>query len=235
MEFDNIVIVDLFRDVVDAMRESGTITSSSEAAGLYTLISSNTFKEMDVITIDGVDYLVYEPTDSQFQVEAESGLDFAGKEWKTKAPYYMHGHPLEIVNRLNKKNKNIYNYQKYPLIALFQDFEETMDDELVNYATINPRIIIANLTDPNIDASDRYDRNFRDILYPLYYSFLSNINYRNGFYITNSKAIPHTKIDRLYWGTAAAQGNESNLHDDFIDAIEINFNNLRIIETRKCK
>lgn len=233
MEFDNIVIVDLFRDVVDAMRETGTITSSSEVAGMYTLISSNTFKEMDVITIDDVDYLVYEPTASQFQIEAESGLDFAGKEWKTKAPYYMHGHPLEIVNRLNKKNKNIYNYQKYPLIALFQDFEEPIGDES-EYTNISPRLIIANLTDPNIDASDRYDRNFRDILYPLYYRFIHEIWRSNKFNVPSPRKVPHTKIDRLYWGTSAAQGNESNLHDDFIDAIEINFNGLKVIDTR-CK
>jgi len=235
MASDNIVIVDLFKDVVNSMRESSTITSFSDVNGRYTLTTKNNLKDNDVVTIENVDYLVASPIETQFEIDADTGLDFNNKTWVAKAPYYMHGHPIEIVNRLNKKNKGgIYSYQKYPLIALFQDFEETIDSELVNYASISPTLIIANLTRPEIDASDRYDRNFRDILYPIYYDLLDKLYKNRSFNIRHPMAISHTKIDRLYWGTQGGQGNEANLHDEYIDAIEINFSDLNILETR-CK
>jgi len=41
------------------------------------------------------------------------------------APFYMYGHPVEIVNELQKKSKHpTGKINKFPLIALFQDFEE---------------------------------------------------------------------------------------------------------------
>lgn len=231
MEFDNIVIVDIFASIVDSMRETSDITSFTEVNGRYTIASSNELNEDDAITIDGVDYLVISPTVNQFEIDADTGLDFTGKSWKAKAPYYMHGHPLEIVNRLNKKNKGIYGYQKYPLIALFQDFEENVNDDLAIYANTNLTLIIANLTRPEIKADDRYDRNFREILYPLYYELLNKIHYSRLFNTNSPRTINHTKIDRLYWGS---QEGNANIHDDYIDAIEINSLNLQVIDNR-CK
>jgi len=231
MESKDIVIVDIFRDIVNEMRETALITSSSEVSGRYTLISDNNLKEDDVISINDIDYLVVSPTSTQFEIDADTGLDFSGNTWQAKAPYYMHGHPIEIVNRLNKKNKGIYSYQKYPLIALFQDFEEAINPDEKNYASISPTFIIANLTMPEIKADDRYDRNFRNILYPLLYDFINEMHLSMKFSILRKKDIAYTKIDRLYWGS---QEGQSNLQDDYIDAIEININNL-LVKELNCK
>lgn len=233
----NIVIVDLFNDVVAGMRVADFVTSSVEVTpGVYTITASNELNNQDVVTIASTDYVIRDVSGDGFTIDAGTGQDFANEEWQAKAPYYMHGHPLEVTNRLTNKNKsNIYSYQKYPLILLVQDFEEGIGEDLSNYASGDFTVIIANLTKPDITADERYNRNFRDILYPLYNEFIKGIHASNAFYTRSVKTIPHTKVDRLYWGTSAAQGNENNYQHDYIDAIEITFNNLQIVDTRCLK
>ena len=41
------------------------------------------------------------------------------------APYYMHGHPLELHTILEEKgHSSTLKFEKFPLIALIQDFDE---------------------------------------------------------------------------------------------------------------
>jgi len=234
-DYDNVILVDIIGAVIDSMRETDTITGSVETSpGIYVIDSKNGLKDFDYITIDDVDYQVSSVSDTNYTINSDPLLDFTGKTWKAKAPYYLHGHPLEIVNRLNKKNKGVYSYQKYPLIALFQDFEEPIGDDLALYATPSPTFIIANLTRPEITADDRYDRNFRDVLYPLYYDFLNKLYENRSFLLRDPRTINHTKIDRLYWGTSAGNNNERNIANDYLDAIELNNVELPVVENR-CK
>ena len=72
MASDNIVIVDLFKDVVNSMRESSTITSFSDVNGRYTLTTKNNLKDNDVVTIENVDYLVVSPIETQFEIDADT-------------------------------------------------------------------------------------------------------------------------------------------------------------------
>jgi hypothetical protein len=232
MAFDNIILVDLIGEIVDSMRATGTITSSSEVSGRYTIISANTFKDREVVNIDSVDYVVYDPTATQFEIEAATGLDFTGLSWKALAPYYIHGHPIEITNRLNRKNSGVYQYQKYPLIALLQDFEETADQNVDFYATASPDIAIVNFTEKNINADDRYDLNFRNVLYPLYYQLLHEIYDNGAFNIRSPKLIVHSKTDRPYYGESGENGNTANKKADPLDAIVINSIELQMIDTR---
>ncbi len=51
--------------------------------------------------------------------------------------FYEHGHPKEIVNTLSKKSRGTAQYTKFPLIALFQDIEETKKSLEEKYGTIN--------------------------------------------------------------------------------------------------
>jgi len=117
-DYDNVILVDIIGAVIDSMRETDTITGSVETSpGIYVIDSKNGLKDFDYITIDDVDYQVSSVSDTNYTINSDPLLDFTGKTWKAKAPYYLHGHPLEIVNRLNKKNKGVYSYQKYTLIA----------------------------------------------------------------------------------------------------------------------
>lgn len=135
--------------------------------------------------------------------------------------YYQHGHPLEIVESLQEMTKNPdASETKYPLIALFQDFPEKKGTNNSD-AELKLNLIIANLTQPQLKAPDRYVQNFKPILIPIYYEFLKQIAKSGYFREDNSIKLLHTKIDRLYWGRSGLFGNQKNLFNDYIDCIEI--------------
>lgn len=141
----------------------------------------------------------------------------------TGAPYFMHGHPLEIISVLAEKDRNdTYKYLKYPIIALFQDFEEKFGESqrVVSSATLN--IVIANQTSPDYTSAERYTYNFRTILYPIYDLLVKHIIRIKWFVNVGPGLVPHRKTDRLFWGRTGLYGNESNIFNDHIDAIEIN-------------
>jgi len=70
-------------------------------------------------------------------------------------PFYEYGHPIEIFNILAQKSESeTFKYKKYPLIALYQDFEE---DTNTNRVIVNGiTIVIMTETKPEIEAKNRY-------------------------------------------------------------------------------
>lgn len=142
--------------------------------------------------------------------------------------YFMHGHPLEIVNTLaDKANASSYKGKRFPLIALYQDIEENIRNE--GYERIAPvTVIIANQTDPNYSAATRQDNNFDPILYKLEEGFKYCL--KKSEYIGGLKP-DYNRIDRIYWGRNGIYGNEGNMFQDYIDAIELNNLELKIINT----
>jgi len=144
-------------------------------------------------------------------------------------PYYMYGHPLEIFNILAEMDQNeTFKYSKYPLIALFQDFEEqnTKNTTTVNNVTI----VIMVDTSTTFIAPTRYETTFTPILQPIYELFIKHL--KRSIYVT-SEDYEHKKIDRLYWGKEDAFGNSGNIGNDALDAIVISGLNLRLIENCK--
>lgn len=139
---------------------------------------------------------------------------------------YMHGHPREVTGILTEMTQNpTASAGKYPLIALFQDFEE---DHKGDFISLKLQLIIAVLTDRNLRAPERYTVSFKPFLYPIYDQLLRSIS-RSTFF--NEKAeteIKHTKIDRLFWGRNGLYGSEKNIFNDYIDCIEINDLNLNV-------
>jgi hypothetical protein len=139
------------------------------------------------------------------------------------APYFMHGHPLDIVKLLKQKDDNdTLKLKKFPFIVLFQDFEERRGEDQSTLAAVdNLTVIIATDTQSDIFADERYDLTFRETLYPLYDLFVKHI-WRSGYFKNVGPGlVPHTKIDRLYWGRQGLYGNQGNVFNDYIDAIEI--------------
>lgn len=147
--------------------------------------------------------------------------------------HYQHGHPLEIIETLQQQSEaRTTKTSRFPLIALFQDFPESIDVQEGFYGDVPFHLIIARPTDPNYKAGKRYEVNFKPILYPIYQAFMEQIRLSRRFSLIDNK-IPHTKIDRLYWGREGLYGNDGNVFNDRIDCIEIRDLKLRV-KTQNC-
>ena len=228
---DSRFFVDVFGEIVDAMRATGSIIASSEVSGIYTLTSANTFNAFESVKIDSIDYLIVSATTTEFVIETTTGLNFTGETWQALAPYYIYGHPLEIANRLLGKDKGKEKkWRKYPLIALFQDFTEDHSDNFIIDYTLPFSIIIAYNTKKTYISEERYTNTFKPILYPLYEDLLTYMTKSPALYENRKDRIEHNKIDRLFWGANGVYGNEGLIFNDNLDAIEVNFDGAEVIK-----
>ncbi len=152
-------------------------------------------------------------------------------EWDTvnnpvAVPYYLYGHPREIFNSLSEKDEHpTLKTAKYPLIALFQDFEEDVLKSRI--AAKNVTIVIMTETDPNYKAANRYTNTFTPTLIPLYVLLIKYL--KSSALLSSDDSYKHTKFDRLYWGVGNELGNNSRLGNDALDAVVISGLNLRIL------
>ena len=138
------------------------------------------------------------------------------------ALHYDHGHPAEIIETLRQKDDTqTFRFDKYPLIALFQDFDEVVKPNSGIQSEVSLNLIIARPTLPEYKASERYEKNFRPFLYPAYDELLYQINKSKAFLTKGVSLIEHTKIDRLYWGRKGLFRNQGNIFNDWLDCIEI--------------
>jgi len=145
-------------------------------------------------------------------------------------PFYLYGHPQDIFEILADKDKSTtYKSKKYPMICLFQDFEEETD--LSGTTITNPTIVICTETSKEYRAKDRYDNIFTPVLQPLYVLFIKYL--RESQYLANDDEWKHTKIDRLYWGKSDEFGNTAGKTNDSLDAIVISGLTLGIIPCKK--
>lgn len=149
--------------------------------------------------------------------------------------HYKHGHPLEIINTLTGLTKGVSTkFDRFPLIALFQDFPETIGGAPGFYSDDAYHLIMAYGTNPNYKAAQRYEVTFKPILYPMYFAFMECLRLSGKFeIISGSDTYSHVKIDRLFWGREGLWGNESNVMNDKVDCIEIKDLKLRI-KTQNC-
>lgn len=141
--------------------------------------------------------------------------------------YYEHGHPTEIVNTLQEKTQNdSEKFQKFPLIALLEDFET--DPAVGVFKTIAKlNILIITDTDKDYKASNRYTESFDKVLTPVYNLFMENLKKQRGVHVEHNN-IPVNTIYHLYWGKKGLYGTDGNVFNDHIDAIEIKNMNLKI-------
>lgn len=130
---------------------------------------------------------------------------------------YLYGHPIEIISQLQEMSKGANKANRFPVVCLFQDFDEKKGAGQLTEVSLN--IIIANMTKPDYVAPQRYAKNFKPYLYPIYDELLYQIS--NTFAVADMSMIEHTKTDRLFWGKSALYGNEGNTFNDFLDAIEL--------------
>lgn len=144
---------------------------------------------------------------------------------------YHYGSSIQILKKLVQLNEGITTKQRFPLIALFQPFQEVIGGDGY-YAHVKiKKIVIAMLSNLTDDVPDRYNKTFVPVLYPIYYEFLNQIAQNGYFVINDAGMIPHTKIDIP--GSPPPK-NEADFNE-FVDAIEINDLELTINEQINCK
>lgn len=138
--------------------------------------------------------------------------------------YFQFGHYIEILKILTQKDNSVNNKDsKYPLIWLVMDFPEKYGPSIAGYCAL-PKvdILIAMPTLPDISTAERITKNFTPRLYPIYEKLLDKIAVSGLFKEQSARELVHEKIDRPYWGLQDVLGNgDSNLFNDFIDAIQI--------------
>lgn len=206
-----IVIADLFNDIVESIRATGTIDSLAVSGDITTITSVNSLIQGEAVQLDGVTYVVLSASSTEYTIRATV---ITANSWNSLAPFYEHGHPDEIARVLSEKdNSSKYKFQKFPLIVLYQDFEEDRS-ELGVYCKCSLNFAIINITKETNRTPQRYTDNFVPILYPIYNDFLKAINNSRSF--ISKKGIFHTKTDRLLWGRS-----NQNILNTAIDAIEI--------------
>ena len=168
------------------------------------------------------------------QVSGKLTASLQGYDPKITGVHYMHGHPLEIIETLKQLgDTQTYRFDRYPLIALFQDFPERVTDATGLQSEVTLHLIIARATMPDYKAEKRYEYNFNPVLYPVYESLLLHIHRSKAFTTKGPNLVEHTKWDRLYWGRSGLYGNEGNIFNDWIDCIEIKDLKLKV-NTKIC-
>jgi hypothetical protein len=134
--------------------------------------------------------------------------------------HYLFGHAVEIKARLQELSEGTTSkFDKYPIIALFQDFVEVIKPN--NIIKCKLQLIIGYHSENYKHYEDRYSEVFKPILYPVYYEFLKQLAYTKGVVEVVNETISHEKIDRPHWGNPAQYGNIGYIFTDVLDAIEI--------------
>lgn len=127
---------------------------------------------------------------------------------------YQYGPPLEINATLTQMSGTGQN-NKYPLVALYQPFDEKKS--LTGFDGSDPlRIIIARWSNATDKAADRYRKNFKPILYPIYAEFMYQLGNDKRIQSLGWEKIKHTKRDWPYWDDTG-----KNPLIDYVDIIEI--------------
>jgi len=134
-------------------------------------------------------------------------------------PYFLHGHPLEIINTLKEYTvDSSLKYKKFPLIALFEDIKDSGAKGIFSHQA-NLNILFITDTDTNYKASDRYEKTFNEILTPIFDLFVKHYQLSREIFTDNR--IKPSRINHLFWGRKGLYGSNANFFEDAIDAIEI--------------
>lgn len=168
-----------------------------------------------------------------FTMQIDSELSLEKDELIRPFIRFKFGHPKEIQQVLIEETEGaILKNNKYPILVLFLEYEETRDTNsgLIFETTANFAIVTD--TKQNYYADDRLTYSFKQKLYPLYDLFISKLKLSGLFQTDLNNDIQHTKSDRYFW--SATSSKEQNSLASMLDAIEINNLNLLLKTQSNC-
>lgn len=235
MEANTLYIEDEMSSIVSNIRDTSNILSFSDNSDdTYTLTVSDLkgLSNNDYITIsDTINFNEnnYEITNinsntKTFDIKLTSGFPTETGTYTANAPYFKFGHSIEIKNQLNEQAKtNTYKYQRYPLIILFEDIEETKFQQVDVYSDVNLFMAIAMETKRTYTTQQRLTNIFKPTLIPIYNKLINELRFGQNtsykFKFTPERLVPHTKKNKYFWGSLPSS---QNILDAYADAIEIN-------------
>jgi hypothetical protein len=139
---------------------------------------------------------------------------------------YQYGHFKELIQTLAQYDlSNSQRFEKYPLIYLVQDFREQRGRQPGVYSEVSLNIVICHQTDANYKITDRMNKVFKPVLYPIYYSLIEQLTKSNLTFASSPDMVQHDKYDRSYWGSDVI---DKNMLNDYVDAIDIQNLQLKI-------
>lgn len=146
--------------------------------------------------------------------------------------HYLHGHRLEISNRLDNMNKNPEKkYDKYPLIALNEQASKPKRRGSVTDWSLNIAILAETKTE--YYSPDRDTNVFKPTLYPIYEMFLKYLRDSGLFFWSGRQEVPlHEPLERKFYGITSKEGNIKHIFNDTLDAIELI--DLRVSQIETC-
>jgi hypothetical protein len=156
--------------------------------------------------------------DIVFKVDAEMSAKTNGTR-----VFFDYGHYREIVKNLEIKDGSItMKDEKYPLVWLVMDFVEEIYPESHIYARVNLQLFIIDFTTVNRSMDQRRDEVYLRTLYPIYEELIRQFSECDEVVDAPLSYLPHTKIDRPFWGKPDQEGNNlSDFLNDYVDAIQI--------------
>lgn len=128
---------------------------------------------------------------------------------------YEFGPPLQIYNILEGMSR-ANQAEKYPLIAVYQPFRQKKGGATGIDSKVPLRIILARWSLATDLPTERYDKNFRPILIPLYAEFMYQLSISKAIATTTWEKIPHDYQEWPYW-----DNDGKNPLVDCVDIIEI--------------
>jgi len=138
---------------------------------------------------------------------------------------FIPGTPLEITDVLDVMAKQpTLETKTFPLVGLFIPITENKGEAIGIDGIDRLRICIAMTSNATIRTPERYTKNFKPILYPIYYEFLNQLDLDKRILKTDSNGFRHRKIDWPYYNPEG----EKNAFNNFVDAIEIKDLELKI-------
>lgn len=129
------------------------------------------------------------------------------------------GHLWEIIENQNEKGQvHITRPTKYPMIWLMEDITYQFGGQ-GEYDTATVTLIIAYGTKETYKSEQREALVFEPILYPTANALMEAIIDEPKFDMPHKPS--YQFIPRKYWGTQQIQGNNGNMLQERLDAIEI--------------
>lgn len=145
-------------------------------------------------------------------------------------PYFDYGHILDILSKLTIKDQgsDTEKFQKYPLICLITDIDQDFNTNQGVLYEFSPRILILDQTDRNYTSQERTENIFKKTLYQIYNQFIIDLAGYEHFDFSPTNYIPHTKTDRYSWGASGVFGNLGVIFNDYLDGIELIFEQIKV-------